>query len=253
LQEIDFLDLLVPELTTHGYSWEIKKKSPTGHGLAIIYKNNKLLKKEYRAINYDEINSFNSSFVLQETGNVAQMISFEIINTNRTIIVSNTHLYWRPEASAVKIKQACTLMGCLFDFKGDSDVPMLLCGDWNVMPQDILYRILTRKESVSEYELEHVFENVCDHGSVDQKAACEKVLEFYPQIPNLQSSYKVFYGEEPPYTTTSKDFTGVLDYIFFNGRMQVKNVEQIRDIGDIPNAQFPSDHVPVVATFSINE
>jgi mRNA deadenylase 3'-5' endonuclease subunit Ccr4 len=252
LQEIDFLELFEPELKNHGYDWEIKKKSPDGHGLAILYKRNVLLKKDYRAISYDEINSFNSSFVCLETGNIAQLLKFEIISTNRTIIVSNTHLYWRPEASAIKIKQAWTLIESLFDFKGDSDATVLLCGDWNIMPQDILYRLLTRKETVSEYELEHVFENVFDHG-IQDKAACEKVLEFYPQIPNLKSTYKAFYGQEPPFTTTSKDFTGVLDYIFIFGEgLVIQNVEQICDIGEIPNAHFPSDHVPVVATFAFN-
>jgi mRNA deadenylase 3'-5' endonuclease subunit Ccr4 len=44
-----------------------------------------------------------------------------------------------------------------------------------------------------------------------------------------------------------------LDYIFIFGEgLVIQNVEQICDIGEIPNAHFPSDHVPVVATFAFN-
>ena len=118
------------------------------------------------------------------------------------------------------------------------------------MPQDILYRLLTRKESVSEYELAHVFEKNIDHGSPEHPAACEKILEFYPKVPKLKSTFKEFHGNEPPYTTISKDFTGVLDYIFIWGSdMEILNVKQMREIGEIPNSHFPSDHLPIVATF----
>lgn len=251
MQEVDFLEEFGCPLREYGYDWVLVKKSRNGHGLAVLFKTSRLKIKEYQTIKYDEINNFNSCFVTLETGNMAQIMSFEIIGTNTTIIVSNTHLYWRPEASSIKIKQVWTLIESLFKFKGNSNSTVLMCGDWNIIPQDILYRLLTRKETVSEYELMHVFVNTMDHGTENHPAACEKILEFLPIVPRLTSAYKEFHGNEPPFTTTSNDFTGVLDYIFIWGSgLKLIWVERIMEMGHIPNSNFPSDHVPVVATFS---
>ena len=122
------------------------------------------------------------------------------------------------------------------------------------MPLDILYRLLTRIETVTQYELEHVFVKSMDHGNSEHPAACEKILEYLPKIPNLLSAYKAFYGAEPPFTTRSKDFSGVLDYIFMWGSsLSVKHVRKIHDIGEIPNGEFPSDHLPVIATLIFSQ
>ena len=128
MQEVDFLEEFGSPLKDYGYDWKLKKKSVNGHGLAIIYKMSRLFIKDYKEINYDQINNFNSCFVTLETGNMAQMIYFEILNSNRNIIITNTHLYWRPDASAIKIKQAWTLIESLYDFKSKHDATVLLCG-----------------------------------------------------------------------------------------------------------------------------
>ena len=128
MQEVDFLDFFGSVLRENGYDWRLKKKSENGHGLAILFKSQKLELTNYTEISFDEINNFNSCRVLLETGNIAQIISLRVISTDRQLIVSNTHLYWRPEASAIKIKQACMLLESLYTLNSNDNLPIIMCG-----------------------------------------------------------------------------------------------------------------------------
>jgi len=75
---------------------------------------------------------------------------------------------------------------------------------------------------------------------------------------NLKSAYKEILGEEPPWTTKCADFVGCLDYIFSSG-LQPVNVLKM-PYGDksdalsfIPNQDFPSDHLPLIARFGMKK
>jgi len=75
------------------------------------------------------------------------------------------------------------------------------------------------------------------------------------EIP-FQSAYQRILGAEPPWTTNCADFTGCLDYIFF-ANLNVISVlkmpygDKSEEFGYIPNQDFPSDHLPLVARFQL--
>ena len=101
-------------------------------------------------------------------------------------------------------------------------------------------------------------------------AAMERALEFLPRIPNLRSAYSIYGNisqndndynlqpdgdtslpKEPPYTTCTSDWKGTLDYILLWGTWNVTDLLSIppdSDVdGGIPNDDFPSDHISLVA------
>ena len=240
-------------MESNGYECLYSKKDPNkenGHGLLIAFKKERLQGLEFKKIYFDECRDFISPCKVSETGNIAQIVEFLDLKTQKRFILSNTHLYWRPTAHVIKIQQACTLIKALMIQKGDSkDTPMLLCGDWNTSPDCMLYSILTRKHSLSQARLQDVFQDSMDHHDSQHPYSYEKILEFisHPDFPELKSCYDPL----PPFTTYTMEFKGTLDYIFTWGPVKVNSILQMPDQEvlnpAIPNADFPSDHLSLIS------
>ena len=88
----------------------------------------RFLKLDYRQVAFDDTHDFNSLNVESQTGNGAQILFLEDKRTRSRLMVGNTHLYWRPDASAIKIKQACILLENILEMNKDHQCPMVLCG-----------------------------------------------------------------------------------------------------------------------------
>jgi len=75
---------------------------------------------------------------------------------------------------------------------------------------------------------------------------------------NLASAYHAALGAEPPFTNYTSGFKGTLDYLWFDpNSLRVLAVAQIpseEDLnlagGALPNAQYPSDHLMLLADFA---
>ena len=86
-------------------------------------------------------------------------------------------------------------------------------------------------------------------------------IDLFPLIHSFkfQSSFLSCTGNEPIFTTKCKDFTGCLDYIFFtpNTIDCIDALEmpfgidksEAEKFDFIPNKDYPSDHLPLVARF----
>ncbi|KAH1234606.1 Carbon catabolite repressor protein 4 4 [Glycine max] len=149
-----------------------------------------------------------------------------------------------PEWADVKLAQAKYLLSRLAKFKTlISDryecIPeVILAGDFNSMPGDMVYRYL-----------------VSGNPSSNLMPDC---LEESP-IP-LCSVYASTRGE-PPFTNYTPDFTGTLDYILFSPSDHIKPISflELPDsdaadiVGGLPNFIYPSDHLPIGAEFEIIE
>lgn len=85
-------------------------------------------KIDYHELRYDSLNDFNCSHVVLETGNSAQILRLRWNQSGKEFFVTNTHLYWRPEACAIKLKQSFMLIEKLLDLRGDNQDPVILCG-----------------------------------------------------------------------------------------------------------------------------
>ncbi|KAG5013697.1 hypothetical protein AAZX31_09G198100 [Glycine max] len=176
---------------------------------------------------------------------VGIMAAFKLKDrSHHIVIVANTHLYWDPEWADVKLAQAKYLLSRLAKFKTlISDryecIPeVILAGDFNSMPGDMVYRYL-----------------VSGNPSSNLMPDC---LEESP-IP-LCSVYASTRGE-PPFTNYTPDFTGTLDYILFSPSDHIKPISflELPDsdaadiVGGLPNFIYPSDHLPIGAEFEIIE
>merc|ERR1719215_285061 len=98
---------------------------------------------------------------------------------------------------------------------------------------------------------------------LDDKAAEVQPLTYPLLSQDLWSAYDQVLGEEPDFTSwggwAGRDVRGVFDYIFFRG----ETMHPVRVLGApaaldvlghperMPNPEFPSDHIPLVADFRV--
>ncbi|CAL9216983.1 unnamed protein product [Arabidopsis halleri] len=157
------------------------------------------------------------------------------------VIVANTHLYWDPELADVKLAQAKYLLSRLAQFKTlisdefECTPSLLLAGDFNSIPGDMVYNYLV---------------------SGNAKPA-ETTEEEEAPVP-LSSVYEVTRGE-PKFTNCTPGFTNTLDYIFISPSDFIKPVSILQlpepdspdVVGFLPNHHHPSDHLPIGAEFEI--
>ncbi|GAU15786.1 hypothetical protein TSUD_236020 [Trifolium subterraneum] len=160
------------------------------------------------------------------------------------LIVANTHLYWDPEWADVKLAQAKYLLSRLSQFKTlVSDkyecIPeVIVAGDFNSQPGDMVYQYLISGNPSSELTTDYIEER---------------------PIP-LSSVYASTRGE-PPFTNYTPGFTGTLDYILFFPSDYIKPISYLElpdseaadIVGGLPNFSHPSDHLPIGAEFEINK
>ena len=105
------------------------------------------------------------------------------------------------------------------------DIPYILAGDMNVLPTSKEYAFLTDTQS--------------------------------PLSITLKSSYLIANKEEPKftcfnYTTFGGKFCGCLDYIFVSNEFKVlKSHLLLNTTTELPNADCPSDHLPLRSVLSL--
>jgi CCR4-NOT transcription complex subunit 6 len=108
----------------------------------------------------------------------------------RRLCVANTHIYWDPEFEDVKLWQTWVLCQELEKLVSDRNLPMLLCGDFNSMPESAVYDLLCADRRVKQ-----------DHDvfSMDLLGLLPKASAITHRLP-FASAYASRSGEEPPYT-----------------------------------------------------
>ncbi len=65
---------------------------------------------EYKGIAFDGHELTHPTMIYPQTNNYAQIVRLKHKDSRSELLVSNTHLYWRPEASFVKLRQVFVLM-----------------------------------------------------------------------------------------------------------------------------------------------
>lgn len=70
------------------------------------------------------------------------------------LCVANTHLFWNPEYAHVKLAQAHALLEEAKMFLGEmkkkfslTKIPLIICGDFNSLPQSEVYNLFTTGEA----------------------------------------------------------------------------------------------------------
>ncbi|KAK6158598.1 hypothetical protein DH2020_005912 [Rehmannia glutinosa] len=172
---------------------------------------------------------------------VGIMAAFRLKNPScHHLIIANTHLYWDPEWADVKIAQAKYLLSRLAGFKKlvsnkfDCSPSIMVAGDFNSVPGDLVYQYLVSGTNSMGPE------------TVDD-------------LPIPLSSLYAYTKGEPEFTNCTPGFTGTLDYIFFSPSGDIKPVSYLElpgiessDLsGGLPNYFHPSDHLPIGAEFEV--
>ena len=142
--------------------------------------------------------------------------------TDEEIVFASTHLYWDPAFADVKLSQAKKLIEECRRFRADREratngvnkVRVVVCGDFNSVETSDVYR------------------------------------EMNAAFPSVSAD------AEPAHTNVTPNFTATIDYIFVSDGVRVVSVQEQparRALGEgLPNADHPSDHLPVVAELAFD-
>ncbi|CAL1284914.1 unnamed protein product [Larinioides sclopetarius] len=259
LQEVEdrvFERDLEPILNLKGYSGYYTKKG--GHryeGAATFFRTSKFrFKRKYdillnRIVKekhiYGELFSkvagnLKDMNKLLSQNSVLQLLLLEHIDLpDNELLVANTHLYSNKDSPEVRLIQAavCTAFIEHMVVRKNLQSPgIIFCGDFNSLPHSPTYNFLTS----GKYECSANWNRSSDVSS-------DTVLE---HNLNLDSACGT-----PEYTNYTAEFSGCLDYIFYNKDiLDVIDVvpmprhEQVTAQKALPSEYFPSDHIALICT-----
>jgi CCR4-NOT transcription complex subunit 6 len=175
-----------------------------------------------------------------ERDSVGVMAQLRDSASGARLLCATTHLYWDPALADVKAAQASHALRCIAAFRAASadtaspsaspasqqQLPVIFSGDYNSLPDSEVYARLTDTSGA--------------HG-----------------LPPLRSAYAAAdaRGAEPPFTNFTPTFSGTLDYLLTTPDVALHAVLAMpsRDTlgAGLPNAHIPSDHLPLLAVYSL--
>lgn len=217
--------------------------------------------------------------------NICTICFLESRKTGARLIVVNGHLAWEPNLADVKLIQTAIMMEVVQkltekyvtsdefkakkvtgpptpsdsdeearprvtpqEYKHSTDIPLLVCGDFNSPPDSSVYELL----ATGNVKADHPDFEGRSYGSFTQ----DGVHHPFP----LKSAYQHLVGtpDELPFTNYTPGFDGVIDYIWFsNNTLEVVELlgppdkEHLKRVPGFPNYHFPTDHIQLVAEFVI--
>ncbi|KAJ8269477.1 hypothetical protein COCON_G00120840 [Conger conger] len=158
-----------------------------------------------------------------KTNQVAIVQTLRCRATGRPLRAAVTHLKARSGWERLRSAQGSDLLRSLGGEEGNSDAPLVVCGDFNAEPGEDVYRLF----STSSLGLDSAYKRLSSDGS-----------------------------SEPPYTTwkirPSGESRHTLDYIWYSH--QDLRVDAVLDLptdeqigpGRLPSYSYPSDHLSLV-------
>ncbi|KAH3666525.1 hypothetical protein OGAPHI_003522 [Ogataea philodendri] len=196
---------------------------------------------------------------------VALIVTLRHKSTGAVIFLANTHLYWSPQYSDVKLLQTYLLVGLikqtmkqhfsvnnadLEELMREGRTNVFLVGDFNSAPDSMVYEYLDKGYLAIGEDYRIPF----DYGQANDTVIKTGLLQFC-------SSYKSFVNS-PGFIESkhSQAFERLIDYIWIN--KYSKNLKLSKVLGDLnpkipsdllqfPNRCYPSDHLPLLAQFEI--
>ncbi|KAF9305297.1 hypothetical protein BGZ74_010731 [Mortierella antarctica] len=172
LQEVDFWEeTYFPALTKAGYETVYYKNASKKHGCAIVWKRSRFEKVDQQTLEYDEHGQ--PTFT---TGNIGLMVALKPAKPGNEnpdpnadmilpedadengeeedgntaipggILVATTHLFWRPDGSYERLRQASIFQEKIREWNEHRNYTVLIGGDFNTTPRDAAYRAMTRSQ-----------------------------------------------------------------------------------------------------------
>lgn len=267
LQADHYEDHFRPYFSRLGYAscYKVKTRESMGRkgkidGCATFFRKDIFVLREQHTVEYNSIaeSRTTESRTLNRClkGNIGQIVILDVIDGSGPIVVANTHLYWDPDLTDVKLFQIDVFMQelevLIQSRRLGPDVPLILAGDFNSEPVSSVYELIsTGTCSLSKPDITGDPYNVL--------ASCRLQHNLH-----VRSSYSAT-GAEPAYTNYTHSFVGVLDYIWYGAESVVPTAimeipdesllfgkESETDSGQgLPNAHWSSDHVALGVEFQL--
>ena len=188
------------------------------------------------------------------------------------MLLSNTHLFWRPDFDCLRVLQAHRLRKRMEELKaqygngGKFEVLLVMCGDWNSDPKSAVYFLMTG--NIAKITRTHWSELIESHSRLlshpleSSNRLFAQVLEDFKKWPSLTSAYSCYRSPsdpgavgEPPYTSINS-YVDTLDYIFTDFRkvclldlLMLPADEIVKGQTALPNEIYSSDHLALKASF----
>ena len=247
LQEVDhYKDFYFPRLS-HNYEVFEEKRTGGEDSLIIAFfkKNFIFLKKTVISYDNEVSEELFETSQLQDRfrkGNKALILEIQSSRTKEKYIVVNTHLHWDPKEEDVKLFQMVQLLKYL-ENRYSRKEKLVICGDFNSLPDSRQIQLLLKeKTQITDFWKKK-------HRNLKFRSAYSKYRQ-----KNQRS-------EHPSFTNYTGNFKGVLDYIFYSRKspLLLKRILKIPKSGElreniaIPNRKWPSDHLPLLAEFSVEK
>merc|ERR1711976_490006 len=125
---------------------------------------------------------------------------------------------------------------------------MLLCGDFNSLPESAVYDLLRSGSVRNDHE----------DFKVDPCGLLKRTN--FGHNLSIGTAYEACNGREADYTNYTEDFKGTLDCIWFTSETlavltisQVDDESQLQQETALPSSTRPSDHISLVSTFMFRD
>jgi CCR4-NOT transcription complex subunit 6 len=172
--------------------------------------------------------------------NIAVGCVLENPRTQQQLMVCNVHIFWDPAYRDVKLVQTALLMDEIKRFMNNRDLPLVIAGDFNSLPDSGVYEFLARGHVGS------------DHSDLDQRLYGDYAQHGFKHDFSLRSCYS--HIGELTFTNYTSDFRGVIDYVWYSSdRLAVSSLlgnlddAYVSKCVGFPNSYMPSDHIALAA------
>jgi CCR4-NOT transcription complex subunit 6 len=183
------------------------------------------------------------------------------------LCVANTHIHANTELNDVKLWQVHTLLKGLEKIAASAEIPMVVCGDFNSVPGSAAHNLLSSGRVDAAHpelatdpfgilrppsKLQHPLPLVSAYTSLTKQPCLES------EAAERQRTRMDAAGTgEPLFTNCTAEFMGALDYIFYTddtlaplSLLELPAESEVRaKYGGLPNTQWSSDHVALMAEF----
>ncbi|XP_044750535.1 2',5'-phosphodiesterase 12-like [Coccinella septempunctata] len=261
LQEIDlfeYQEFFQQELENEGYLTKFYRKGfYLGDGLMCAVRKSRFKLKAYEQIVF--CNAIRSKEIFQNLYDILktdkklfkrfslQSTSLQVFEIKckdkRILLIGNTQMSHRPDNDDTRLIHAYmtirylnSLKQRLLNMNETFKVNIVLCGDFNSLPNSAVYKF------------------ICD-GKVEP----EDYLKVGDRLLNLQHNMRfVSACGSPKYTVYTPSFKNCIDYVFIEEDTEVEQVvpfleEEVEKHEGLPNDLYPSDHLALVVDIKFKD
>jgi mRNA deadenylase 3'-5' endonuclease subunit Ccr4 len=202
--------------------------------------------------------------VTKTLGHIVQLAPLIPRGTTERLWVSNTHLFFHPDASHIRTLQAYAICRQIARNLADRPGAVVACGDYNANLTDPAGRIIVERYVPSNAK--YLKKDLNKYYWGERMGRCTEERNFdtnfpaihLPEDTHLFPAMRSALDDAAPVTHFVSGFHGTLDHILVGGGtvqpVRSAPMPSMRELGRdtaMPSKHLPSDHVSLVAEISI--